>query len=245
MTIEIRECTTFEELSDCVQLQRDVFALPEIELSPVRHLIVTKNAGGFSLGAFAEGKLIGFVLSVPAFLYGEKAYYSHMTAVLQDFQSYGVGAKLKWAQRERALADGVKFIKWTFQAVQSRNAFFNLEKLGAIVKHYEANFYGTDYSTSHELEGKIGLDSDRVFAEWHLESPKVKALAKGEKYIETAEAKRTIEIPNNWSDLVKNDLTQAIAEQNRIKNEFQTAFAEGLICKSFLRDEAHPRYLLF
>ncbi|NJM53205.1 MAG: GNAT family N-acetyltransferase [Blastocatellia bacterium] len=245
MEINIRECTTFEELSACVQLQRDVFALPEIEISPVRHLIVTKNAGGFSLGAFAENKLIGFVLSVPAFLYGEKAYYSHMTAVSQDFQSYGVGTKLKWAQRERALLDGVKFIKWTFQGVLARNAFFNLEKLGAIIKHYEPNFYGTDYSTSHATEGKLGLDSDRVFAEWHLESLKVKALAKGAKYVETAEAKRTIEIPNDWNDLVKNDLAQAIAEQTRIKNEFQNAFAEDLICRSFLRDEAHPRYLLF
>lgn len=245
MNIEIRECITLAELSDCVQLQRDVFALPEIEISPVRHLIVTKNAGGFSLGAYLEEKLIGFVLSVPAFLYGEKAYYSHMTAVLQEFQSYGIGTKLKWAQRERALADSVKFIKWTYQPVLARNAFFNLEKLGVIIKHYEPNFYGTDYSTSHEQEGKLGLDSDRIFAEWHLESPKVKALAKGEKYVETAEAKLTIEIPNNWSDLVKNDLPQAINEQNRIKNEFQKAFAEGLICKSFLRDEAHPRYLLF
>ena len=245
MNIEIRECTTFEELSACVQLQRDVFALPEIEISPVRHLIVTKNAGGFSLGAFADGKLIGFVLSVPAFLDGEKAYYSHMTAVLQNFQSYGIGAKLKWAQRERALQDGVKFIKWTFQPVQARNAFFNLEKLGAIVKYYESNFYGTDYATSHDLEGKLGLDSDRLFAEWQLESGKVKALAKGEKFVETAEAKLTIEIPNNWSNLIKDDLARAIAEQNRIKNEFQKAFAEGLVCKSFLRDEAHPRYLMF
>jgi predicted GNAT superfamily acetyltransferase len=245
MNIEIRECATIEELSACVQLQRDVFALPELEISPVRHLIVTKNAGGFSLGAFAEGRLVGFVLSVPAFLYGEKALYSHMTAVLSEFQSYGIGTKLKWAQREFALADEIKFIKWTYQPVLARNAFFNLEKLGVIIKHYEPNFYGTDYSTSHETGGELGLDSDRVFAEWHLESPKVKALAKGEKFIETAEARATIEIPNDWNELVKNDLAQAINEQSRIKNEFQNAFDEGLVCRSFLRDEAHPRYLLF
>jgi predicted GNAT superfamily acetyltransferase len=242
MNIEIRECNTFEELSACVQLQRDVFALPEIELSPVRHLIVTKNAGGFSLGAFVDNELIGFVLSVPAFLYNQKAFYSHMTAVKKDFQSFGIGAKLKWAQREKALMVGVKFIKWTFQPVQARNAFFNLEKIGAIIKRYEANFYGTDYLASDKTQG---LDSDRLFAEWHLESPKVVTLAKGEKFTETMEAKKTIEIPNNWNELVKEDFAKAISEQRRIKSEFQAGFAGGLVGRGFLRDETNPRYLLF
>ena len=242
MNIEIRECHTFKELSDCVQLQRDVFALPEIELSPVRHLIVTKHAGGFTLGAFVEDKLVGFVLSVPAFLRGEKAFYSHMTAVDGKFQSHGIGAKLKWVQRENALKEGVNFIKWTFQPVQSRNAFFNLEKLGAVIKHYEPNFYGTDYP---HPDLNLGLDSDRLFAEWQLDTPKVLALANGQNFVETTEAKQTIEVPNNWNDLVKTDLREAIDQQNRIKNEFQTAFANNLICRGFLRDEIHPKYLLF
>lgn len=243
--INLRECTTVEELGNCVQLQRDVFALPEIEISPVRHFIVTKNAGGFTLGAFVDEELIGFVLSVPAFLRGEKAFYSHMTAVKKEFQSYGIGAKLKWAQRERALEKGVKYIKWTFLPVQARNAFFNLEKLGAIVRHYEPNFYGTDYSTAHEQDGNYGLDSDRLFAEWHLESDKVKALAKAEKFVETDEIVQKIEIPNNWDELIKSDLQKGIDEQNRIKSEFQNAFAKGLIAKGFERSETAPKYLLY
>lgn len=243
--IILRECLTIEELAECVQMQRDIFALPEIEISPVRHFIVTKNAGGFTIGAFADDELVGFVLSVPAFLCGEKAFYSHMTAVKKDFQSYGIGSRLKWAQRETALERGVKYIKWTFQPVQARNAFFNLEKLGAIVRHYEPNFYGTDYSTSHEQEGKCGLDSDRLFAEWHLTSEKVKALAKGEKFEEADEILQKIEIPNNWNELVKNDIKKAINEQERIKREFQTAFQKGLIAKGFERNEKNPKYLLF
>jgi predicted GNAT superfamily acetyltransferase len=211
----------------------------------VRHFIVTKNAGGFTLGAFVGEKLVGFVLSVPAFLRGEKAFYSHMTAVKPEFQSYGIGSKLKWAQREKALERGVKYIKWTFQPVQARNAFFNLEKLGAIVRHYEPNFYGTDYATSPEQTDKPGLDSDRLFAEWHLESDKVNALARGEKFQETGDVLQKIEIPNNWNELVKTDLKKAIAEQERIKSEFQTAFARGLIAKGFERSETNPKYLLF
>ncbi|CAN5638624.1 hypothetical protein BH20ACI4_BH20ACI4_26400 [soil metagenome] len=243
--IEIRECETIDELSECVQLQREVFALPEIEISPVRHLIVTKHAGGFTLGAFSGADLIGFVLSVPALLRGEKSFYSHMTAVRQDFQSAGIGAKLKWAQRARSLAENVRFIKWTFQPVMARNAFFNLEKLGAIVRHYEPNFYGTDYSTIGNKHENIGLDSDRLFAEWHLESKKTIALSKGEKFIETSEAVKKIEIPNDWNLLVKTNPRKAIEEQNRIKEEFQTAFSEGLAAKGFERSEANPKYLFF
>ena len=242
----IRECTTVDELSQCVTLQREVFALPEIEISPVRHLIVTKKAGGFTLGAFTrEDVLVGFVLSVPSFLGNKKFFYSHMTAVRQEFQSYGIGTRLKWAQRVTALEKGVNFIKWTFQPVQARNAFFNLEKLGAIVRHYEPNFYGTDYTTAHEQGGNLGLDSDRLFAEWHLESENVKTLAKGEKFNETGEVVRAIEIPNNWNALVRENPQQAIQEQERIKNEFQIAFAGGLVGKGFVRSETNPRYLLF
>ena len=244
--IIIRECTTVEDLSSCVVLQREVFGLSNIELSPVRHFIVTKNAGGFTLGAFtAENRLVGFVLSVAMFFGDERSFYSHMTAVAAEFQSFGIGAQLKWAQREKALSKDIKFIKWTFQPVQARNAFFNLEKLGAIVHEYKPNFYGTDYSTANEKGEKIGLDSDRLFAEWNLESEKVEKLAKGEKFIETGDIKQTIEIPSNWNELVKTNTQQAIAEQSRVKKEFQAAFAKGLICRSFERDQQNPKYLLY
>ena len=244
--IKIRECESFEDLEACARLQREVFALPDLEISPLRHLIVTKSAGGFTLGAFSEEKLVGFVLSVPGFSGEEKYFYSHMTAVKKDFQNLHIGAKLKWAQRARALEAGVKFIKWTFQPVQARNAFFNLERLGTIIKAYAPNFYGTDYSTIGASGEKIGLDSDRLFAEWHLESEKVKTLARGEKFAETGAVKRTIEIPNDWNKLVEMNPQKAIAEQTRIKEEFQSAFVfDNLICKRFERSDINPQYLLY
>ena len=64
--MEIRQVTTIEEYDACVQLQREVFGLPDLEISPRRHLIVTTQAGGWALGAFMEGKLVGFVLHLPA-----------------------------------------------------------------------------------------------------------------------------------------------------------------------------------
>ena len=169
-----------------------------------------------------------------------------MAAVKAVFRDLGIGARLKWAQREEAMRRGVRYIKWTFQPVQARNAFLNLEKLGAVVRHYEPNFYGTDYSTAPDQQDeKLGLDSDRVFAEWHLESEKVAALVRGEKYTEKSEVARTIEIPNDWNALVKSNPREAIATQTRIKNEFQAALAEGLIAKGFERSETNPRFLLY
>lgn len=241
--IEIRECSTLEELAACVDLQREVFALPEIEISPVRHFVVTKNAGGFTLGAFAGDRLAGFVLSVPAFLRGEKAFYSHMTAVKSEFQGSGIGARLKWAQRERALSADVKFIKWTFEPAKARNAFFNLEKLGAIVTELQENFYGVDYSTSDDE--KIGLASDRLFAEWHLESEKVTRLAAGETFSETDSPTALIVVPPDWSGLVKSDSQAALAEQLRLRDEFQTGFAAGMVGRGFARDQERPYYVLY
>jgi predicted GNAT superfamily acetyltransferase len=243
--INIRRCETLDELDACVRLQKEVFALPDLEVSPRRHLVVTISAGGFVLGAFAAERLIGFVLSVPGFAGEKRFFYSHMTAVAEDFQSLGVGAKLKWAQREQALKESVRFIKWTFQPFQARNAFFNLEKLGAIIKSYTPNFYGTDYSTAHEQKERIGLDSDRLFAEWHLENEKVTVLSKGKEFVEKADVAATIEISNDWNDLVKHNPQKAVAEQLRVKDEFQKAFAENFVCRGFHRDDEKPKYLLY
>lgn len=243
--IVIRDCRALSELAECVDLQREVFQLPEVEISPVRHLVVTINAGGFVLGAFDRDELIGFVLSVPAFLRGEKAFYSHMTAVRQSFQGAGVGRMLKWAQRDRSLEQGVRFIKWTFEPWKARNAFFNLEKLGAIVTEIQPNFYGVDYASASSGGKPFGLASDRLFAEWHLESPKVTALAAGDRFAETALPEAEIWVTPNWTSLVGEDPARALAEQERLRTDFEAGFSRGLIARGFRRDDSRPKYLLY
>src|SRR5580765_5022381 len=113
--IEIREVESIEEYDACIRLQREVFGLPDLEISRRRHLIVSRKAGGWTLGAFADGRLVGFVYPLAAVSGDEIFGYSHMMAVAPEFQNQGVGAQLKWAQRERALAEGRDFIKWTFE----------------------------------------------------------------------------------------------------------------------------------
>lgn len=243
--IEIRECSTLEEFRDCARLQREVFGLPDMEVSPVRHLVVTRSAGGFVLGAFDDKKLVGFVLSVPGFDAQEKFFYSHMTAIAAEYQNCGIGAKLKWAQRDFSLARDIDLIKWTFQPVLARNAHFNLNRLGATIRKYLPNFYGTDYFTKYREGGELGLDSDRLYCEWNLKSEKVIALSKGKNYAEKGAVVKKIEIPPDWDALLKTNLEKAIAAQEKVKREFQTAFAKGLVCRSFERDETNPRYLIF
>src|SRR5262245_2043496 len=157
----IRECTTIEEFDGCVYLQREAFGLPDLELSPRRHLIVSRQAGGWTLGAFNGERMVGFVHHLAAVdANNENFGYSHMMAVAKDYQNKGLGARLKWAQRERVLAEGRKLIKWTWDPMQARNAHFNLNRLGAIVKSYADNFYGLDYNLDTGQQEKLGLPSD-------------------------------------------------------------------------------------
>jgi predicted GNAT superfamily acetyltransferase len=244
--LEIRQVKTIEEYNACVLLQREVFGLPDLEISPRRHLIVSEQAGGWTLGAFVEDKLVGFVHHLAAVRGNEIFGYSHMMAVAAEFQNKGVGAQLKWAQRARALSEGRDFIKWTFEPVKARNAHFNLNRLGVVVRSYAVNFYGTDYGNDAPSQGGTlpGMDSDRLFASWELNSPRVQALSE-RREVSVGEPDDVIEISNNFGSLLKADPAAAKAEALRIREEFVRAFAAGLVCRAFERDEKRPKYLLY
>jgi len=244
--IKIREVSGVKEFNRCIELQRAAFNLPDLEISPLRHFIVTNSCGGFTLGAFVKNELVGFVHHLIAVKNGEIIGYSHMAAISPDFQNAGIGSRLKWAQREKALSQGTRFIKWTFEPMQPRNAHFNLNRLGATVSYYAENYYGTDYNpASQNVSEPFGLDSDRLFAGWQLDSERVKKIECGASAEIKSEIAKTIEIPANWSALVKNEPRKAREEQLRVRAEFQTAFAENLICAKFERGAEISRYLLY
>jgi predicted GNAT superfamily acetyltransferase len=249
--IEVRECVGFEELDACVRLQCEVFGGPEINISPRKHFVMARRAGGWTLGAFDrrlnDGELVGFVhLDVAVRASHEVIGYSHMMAVAAAYQNRGLGARLKWAQRERALAEGRTFITWTWEPLRARNAYFNLNRLGATVSSYGVNFYGPDdYSWGEYAAHGAGIDSDRLFAEWELTSARVAELAQGRSPEPLGHAARTIEIPPDWSGLLRTDPREARREQVRVREEFLSAFDAGLVCAGFERDPARPRYLLY
>jgi predicted GNAT superfamily acetyltransferase len=244
--VEIREVQSIDEYDVCIKLQRDVFGLPDLEISPRRHLIVSREAGGWTLAAFSEGKIVGFVHHLAA-VRGEKIFgYSHMMAVAADYQNRGVGAKLKWAQRARALSEGRDFIKWTFEPMRARNAHFNLNRLGVVVRDYAMNFYGTDYVTNpaEKAAGATGMDSDRLFASWELRSPRVEAFAVGQEFpLEKPDA--LIEIPGDYSALLRTHPDAARAEQLRVRQEFLSLLGSGLVCRAFNRHTDRPAYFFY
>lgn len=237
----IRECTTIEQFDRCVALQREAFGLPDLELSPRRHLIVSRQAGGWTLGAFVADRMVGFVHHLAAVRGNEIFGYSHVMAVAKDYQNKGVGARLKWAQRERALGEGRKLIKWTWDPMLARNAHFNLNRLGATVENYLDDFYGVDYGTDERL----GLPSDRLSATWKIDSDRVHALAKGIEAPFAGKRVATIAVPADWNALVKRDAERARDEQTRVREEFKRAFADRLICAGLERGEEQSSYVLF
>ena len=246
--IVIRECASLAELDNCVRLQREVFGLHDLEISPQRHLIVSRQAGGWTLGAFVGDRLVGFVHHLAAVRGDEIFGYSHMMAVDPDYQNQGVGARLKWSQRARALQEGRKRIKWTWDPMQARNAHFNLNRLGVTVSSYAENFYGTDYNTSPTLTdaAPAGIDSDRLFANWDLGSRRVKDLAnEAAASNKLPDPAATIVIPPNWTSLCRENPGEARSEQLRVRKEFQRAFAARLIAAAFERSPDQPRYLLY
>lgn len=246
LSVVIREVATIEEYDACISLQRDVFGLPDLEISPRRHLIVSNEAGGWTLGAFAGSKLVGFVHHLAAVRGQEIFGYSHMMAVAPAYQNRGVGARLKWAQRARALAEGRELIRWTFEPTRARNAHFNLNRLGVVVRSYAMNFYGTDYVTNpvDKAAGVSGIDSDRLFASWELRSPRVETLASGREHL-LPPADALIEIPADYSALLRSDPEAGKREQLRLRAEFVEALGAGLVCRAFERDAKRPRYLLY
>jgi len=243
--VNIREVSSIQEYDACIKLQREVFGLPDLEISPRRHLIVSHRAGGWTLGAFVDHKLIGFVHHLAAvkddYIFG----YSHMMAVAAEYQNKGVGAQLKWAQRARALAEGRDFIKWTFEPMRARNAHFNLNRLGVVVREYAVNFYGTDYSTNPAEKGSVsGLDSDRLFASWELNDQRVESFSQRQDF-PLGEPERAIEIPADFGALLKSDPEAAKREVLRVREEFRQALSDDLVCRAFERDDDRPRYLFF
>ncbi len=170
-----------------------------------------------------------------------------MMAVAKDYQNKGIGARLKWAQRERSIDEGRNFIKWTWDPMQSRNAHFNLNRLGVIVEAFADNFYGMDYNAdpTQREQDRPGLQSDRLFASWRLNSNRVRQLAAGEEHQITAKRARSISVPAEWAVLVKADVVTARREQARVRAEFKNAFAEGLVCAAFERGRDQSKYLLY
>lgn len=237
-SIVIRKCEKLEEFRACVDLQRAIWGEEDLEVEPATMFVVASHTGGQVLGAFDGDKLVGYTLAVAGLRNGAAYLHSHMTGTMEGYRDRGVGRSLKLFQREEALGRGIRLIEWTFDPLETRNAHFNLNRLGAVCRRYLPNLYGITTSPLH-----WGLPTDRLVAEWYLDSPRVVA-AIDEIAPEPVEAPRKITLPAEL-DRWKTEAPDRVKDvQTRIREEFLAAFARGYAAVGVHAAPQGPAYLL-
>lgn len=241
--VAIRRLQGLPEFERTVELQQAIWEFADIDAVPSRLVMVASHIGGIVLGAFEDeadaNTMVGFSLSLP----GRKAdggafLQSHMTGVLPGLQGRHIGRSLKLAQRQEALEAGYELIEWTFDPLEIRNSFFNLRRLGVIIRRYEPNFYGI---TQSKLHGAI--PTDRLVAEWHLNSPRVvRLLEQGE--LDERPIDRAIAVPAEAWRLRNSDPERAADLQTKVREKMQKAFAAGLTIYDYRSTDDGGEFLL-
>ncbi len=226
ISIVIRKIDSFHEMDACVQLQQSVWQFSDLDIVPRRMFVVARAVGGQIFGAWDGSKLAGYTLAVPGMRDGRAYLHSHMLAVSPEYRNRGIGKLLKFAQREEGLARGIDLIEWTFDPLQTKNAYFNLEKLGAIVRRYTPDFYGPSTSPVHG-----SLPTDRLHAEWWLKSDRVQSLMLGNGLPEY-EIQATVSVTDRQSVSdrpVRRGPDSGLELLLRGRQQFLDAFSKGLI----------------
>lgn len=226
----IRQCQSHEDLQLCVELQRRIWGYADEDLVPAAIFVVAQHTGGHALCALDGDEPVGFTLAFSAERDGSRYWHSHMAGVLPPYQDRGVGRMLKWRQREEALCGGVDLIQWTFDPLELRNAYFNVCRLGVIVRHYVPNCYGR---TTSPLHG--GLPTDRAVAEWRLKSERVTSRLCREAPRQPGPEAIRVPVPANIGELKRADPEQACQVQAKLRQALQDLFSERYAITGFDR----------
>jgi predicted GNAT superfamily acetyltransferase len=236
--IEARALHTIQEFEEAVQLQKQIWGFDDIELLPRRLFVVANKVGGQTFGAFDGDHMVAFLIAIPGIKSDGTHYiHSHMLGTLPEYRDRGLGRMLKLKQREEAIERGIPLVEWTFDPLELKNAYFNIERLGSIVRRFVPNQYGT---TSSHLHG--GLPTDRCVAEWWLRTPRVQAIVDG-RAVERQETQARVEVPENIADLRVSDPSLAREIQSGVREGFLEHFRNGLAVVGFERTGEHGCYL--
>ena len=271
--ILVRPLTTLDECQQVAALEKAVWEFTDAEdVVPPSLLIVSVKRGGLLLGAFDDdGKMQGFVYSMPAVKDGRLTHWSHMLGVVPEARGTGLGLRLKLAQRDHALAAGVDLIEWTFDPLQAPNAHLNFARLGVIVEEYEEDVYGRSTSPLH-----VGTPTDRFVAEWRLTAPHVERrismpvaslirdssvmsavpvnraqqtgewLAPSPPMLDASERRLLVEIPNDFTEMQSRAPELAMEWRLATRSIFETYFRRGYRAVDFFlsREARRGQYLL-
>ncbi len=265
---DIRPFQTIEEFRACVELQEATWGEGFSERVPPAILKVAQILGGVSAGAYdPDGQLLGFVFGMTGVRDGELAHWSDMLAVRERVRDTGLGARLKQYQRDQVLARGVESMYWTFDPLQSRNAYLNFNKLGIVVREYVRDMYGDTDSPLHR-----GVGTDRFIALWQMSSDRVVArlagresgpespphdahrvldshggdglLRPGEPDLGSRNHRLLVTIPLDVSEIMERSLDVALEWRGATRAVFTHYLGEGYEARELLRSGATSEYLL-
>lgn len=242
--IEIRQLFDLSDFAEVVRLQDVIWGFDPTDLLPMRFLVVLTKVGGHVFGAFDGTRMIAFCFAMPGIKPGPKSYlHSHMLGVLPEYRDRQIGRALKLRQRQDALKRNIDLIEWTFDPLELKNAFFNIERLGAIVRRYAVNQYGITVSPLHG-----GLPTDRCYAEWWLAGDRVNAVvggtAKPTDPMPSHDRVERISYPADIARIRSEERDRAREIQARNAEKFQSAFSRGLAVTRFERSEKEGTYIL-
>ena len=180
--ITIQPIHDLKKMAEVEPVEQAIWGISDLEVTCAHTLHSLVENGGSLIGAYDDGRLVGFVLGIPALspnpnqpLPERIKMYSYMAGVLPAYQGQGIGQQLKLAQREDALRQRYRLITWTYDPLESLNAHLNIGKLGATCRTYHRHFHG-------DLGGiNAGLPTDRFNVDWRLDSKQVKQKVAGAK----------------------------------------------------------------
>ena len=262
--IRIREIDDVAEMRAVEELQKEVWGIPDLDVVPLTQLVAAKEAGGVLIGAFDGEVLLGFVYGFPSFEHGELAHHSHMLAVKPGFRNLDLGRRLKLAQRDHVIAQRIRLVSWTFDPLQSLNAYFNFAKLGVLCDRYLPHFYGDEAASFLHQTG-----TDRLWVSWFVSSERVKRCIAGVDeaaqvesvvpLVQVAEEETprrndlaaalaqehaAIEIPSNIDAVLQQDRETALRWREETRWAFTEALGAGYVVESFVRGTQAGRYVL-
>jgi len=262
--IVIRDLSGPGEMRRVETLEKEVWGLPDLDVVPLTQLVAAKAAGGIVIGAFDNELLVGFAYGFVGLEQRRLTHHSHMLAVRQEYRGHDVGYRLKLAQRERAIEQGIETMTWTFDPLQSVNAYFNIAKLGVLSNRYFVNFYGDDAASFLHQSG-----TDRLWVTWPLTSRRVADRLDGKtelrdlpdiqpllKVVDEGSPRResstgalsgelaVIEIPAHIMELQDQSREQAADWRRATRWAFTEAFAAGYTVDGFNRRDKVGSYIL-
>lgn len=256
--IDVKELKSLEEMEEIQQLEKSVWGMEPI---PTHQTLTAVKNGGIMVGAYDEGKLVGFSYGFAGYKNGKIYLCSHMLGIDEAYRSRRIGEKLKEAQRRIAIEKGYDSMHWTYDPLETRNGYLNLTKLNGICDTYIENCYGEMQDGFNK-----GLPSDRFEVHWHLKSdyvdkqlePKIEnPLPLGELAFDgaglptlkisslenLAEPVYSLPVPVDFQSLKAQSQKHAIHWRLQTRTVFQAVFAAGYTAVRIQKNERCNHYI--